>query len=89
MLDRPDVSLQELKEHLRSMAEQFLTDASDDYWNGVEVATLVDEKSNLRELAATRALSVDQQRGIKLGLEVLTAAQQRVDTGDTSSLIKL
>ena len=89
MLDRPDVSLQELTEHLRSMAEQFLTDASDDYWNGVEVATLVDEKSNLRELAATRALSVDQQRGIKLALEVLTAAQQRVDTGDTSSLIKL
>lgn len=89
MLDRPEVSLQELTKHLRSMAEQFLTDASDDYWNGVEVATLVDEKSNLRGLAATRALSVDQQRGIKLALEVLTAAQQRVDTGDTSSLIKL
>lgn len=89
LLDKPDVSLQELTAHLRSMAEQFLTDASDDYWNGVEVATLVDEKSNLRELAATRALSVDQQRGIKLALEVLTAAQQRVDTGDTSSLIKL
>lgn len=89
MLDKPEVTLQELTEHLRSMAEQFLTDASDDYWNGVEVATLVDEKSNLRELAATRALSVDQQKGIKLALEVLTAAQQRVDTGDTSSLIKL
>ncbi|HGX5877026.1 TPA: tyrosine-type recombinase/integrase, partial [Escherichia coli] len=89
MLDRPDVSLQELTEHLRSMAEQFLTDASDDYWNGVEVATLVDEKSNLKELAATRALSIDQQKGIRLALEVLTAAQQRVDTGDTSSLIKL
>lgn len=27
MLDRPEVSLQELTEHLRSMAEQFLTDA--------------------------------------------------------------
>ncbi|HFV6765224.1 TPA: site-specific integrase [Escherichia coli] len=89
MLDRPDVSLQELKEHLRSMAEQFLTDASDDYWNGLEVATLVDEKSNLKELAATQALSLDQQKGIRLALEVLTAAQQRVDTGDTSGLIKL
>lgn len=54
MLDRPDVSLQELTEHLRSMAEQFLTDASDDYWNGLEVATLVDEKSNLKELAVNR-----------------------------------
>ncbi|EGX7339292.1 integrase, partial [Shigella flexneri] len=54
MLDRPEVSLQELTEHLRSMAEQFLTDASDDYWNGLEVATLVDEKSNLKELAATQ-----------------------------------
>ncbi|EOB0296130.1 site-specific integrase [Escherichia coli] len=89
MLDRPDVSLQELKEHLRSMAEQFLTDASDDYWNGVDVATLVDEKSNLKELAATQALSLDQQKGIRLALEVLTAAQQRVDTGDASGLIKL
>ena len=39
MLDRPEVSLQELTAHLRSMAEQFLTDASDDYWNGLEVAT--------------------------------------------------
>ncbi|HFL4836724.1 TPA: site-specific integrase [Escherichia coli] len=89
MLDRPEVSLQELTEHLRSMAEQFLTDASDDYWNGVDVATLVDEKSNLKELAATQALSLDQQKGIRLALEVLTAAQQRVDTGDTSGLIKL
>lgn len=89
MLDRPDVSLQELTAHLRSMAEQFLTDASDDYWNGLEVATLVDEKSNLKELAATQALSLDQQKGIRLALEVLTAAQQRVDTGDTSGLIKL
>lgn len=89
MLDRPEVSLQELTEHLRSMAEQFLTDASDDYWNGLEVATLVDEKSNLKELAATQALSLDQQKGIRLALEVLTAAQQRIDTGDTSGLIKL
>lgn len=87
LLDKPEVSLQELTEHIRSMAEQFLTDASDDYWNGVEVATLVDEKSNLREIAASQALSIDQQRGIKLALEVLTAAQQRVDTGDTSGLI--
>ncbi|EGY1259508.1 site-specific integrase [Escherichia coli] len=89
MLDRPEVSLQELTAHLRSMAEQFLTDASDDYWNGLEVATLVDEKSNLKELAATQALSLDQQKGIRLALEVLTAAQQRVDTGDASGLIKL
>lgn len=89
MLDRPEVSLQELTDHLRSMAEQFLTDASDDYWNGLEVATLVDEKSNLKELAATQALSLDQQKGIRLALEVLTAAQQRVDTGDTSGLIEL
>ena len=89
LLDKPEVTLQELTEHLRSMAEQFLTDASDDYWNGIDVATLVDEKSNLKELAATQALSLDQQKGIRLALEVLTAAQQRVDTGDTSGLIDI
>ncbi|EGZ7492299.1 integrase, partial [Escherichia coli] len=86
LLDRPDVSLQELTEHLRVMAEQFLTDASDDYWNGLEVATLVDEKSNLKD---TQALNLDQQKSIRLALEVLTAAQQRVDTGDTSGLIDI
>lgn len=89
LLDKPEVTLQELTAHLRYMAEQFLTDASDDYWNGIEVATLVDEKSNLKELAATQALNLDQQKGIRLALEVLNAAQQRVDTGDTSCLIKL
>ncbi|MHA0583853.1 site-specific integrase [Escherichia coli] len=89
LLDRQEVSLQELTAHLKSMAEQFLTDATNDYWNGLEVATLVDEKANLKELAATQALSLDQQKGIRLALEVLTAAQQRVDTGDTSGLIKL
>ncbi|RHG54830.1 integrase [Escherichia coli] len=89
LLDKPEVTLQELTAHLRYMAEQFLTDASDDYWNGLEVATLVDEKSNLKELAATQALSLDQQKGIRLALEVLTAAQQRVDTGDTSGLIDI
>ncbi|MGT6068704.1 site-specific integrase [Escherichia coli] len=87
LLDRQEVSLQELTAHLKSMAEQFLTDETNDYWNGLEVATLVDEKANLKEIAASQALSIDQQRGIKLALEVLTAAQQRVDTGDTSGLI--
>ncbi|WP_109866020.1 site-specific integrase [Escherichia coli] len=89
LLDQPEVSLQELTAHLRSMAEQFLTDETNDYWNGLEVATLVDEKATLREIAASQALSIDQQRGIKLALEVLTAAQQRVDTGDTSGLIDI
>ncbi|HFT9198912.1 TPA: site-specific integrase [Escherichia coli] len=87
LLDRQEVSLQELTAHLKSMAEQFLTDETNDYWNGLEVATLVDEKANLKEIAASQALSIDQQRGIKLALEVLTAAQQRVDTGNTSGLI--
>lgn len=89
LLDRQEVSLQELTAHLKSMAEQFLTDETNDYWNGLEVATLVDEKANLKEIAASQALSIDQQRGIKLALEVLTAAQQRVDTGDTSGLIDI
>lgn len=87
LLDRQEVSLQELTANLKSMAEQFLTDETNDYWNGLEVATLVDEKANLKEIAASQALSIDQQRGIKLALEVLTAAQQRVNTGDTSGLI--
>ncbi|HFL4213018.1 TPA: site-specific integrase [Escherichia coli] len=68
LLDKPEVSLQELTEHLRVMAEQFL---GDDYWNGLQ---------------DTQALN----KGIRLALEVLTAAQlaqQRVDTGDTSGLI--
>ncbi|EIY4388571.1 site-specific integrase [Escherichia coli] len=70
LLDKPAVSLQELTEHLRVMAKQFLgDDYCDDYWNGLQ---------------DTQALNKDQQKGIRLALEVLTAAVQRVDTGDTS-----
>ncbi len=66
MLDRPEVSLQELTEHLRSMAEQFLTDASDDYWNGLEVATLVDEKSNLEGASRYASLESGPAEGHKV-----------------------
>ncbi|GKW05532.1 site-specific integrase [Pectobacterium carotovorum] len=87
LLDNPEVSAKELRERLLSMAEWLLTEPTDDYWNGVDIAWLEDAKVDLRNIAATRRLSIDQQAFIGEALKVLEAGQQRVDYGDTSGLL--
>ncbi|WP_233953309.1 site-specific integrase [Pectobacterium versatile] len=87
LLDNPEVSVKELRDRLLSMAEWLLTEPTDDYWNGIEIAWLEDAKVDLRSIAATRRLSIDQQAYIGEALKVLEAGQQRVDYGDTTGLL--
>lgn len=89
LLDNPEATAEELRKHLKWMAECFLTDATNDYWDGVEVAHLHDAKANLREIAATQALSVDQQKHIREAIKLISAAQQRVNRGDTGLLLDI
>ncbi|HDU3767045.1 TPA: site-specific integrase [Klebsiella pneumoniae] len=88
LLDKPEVSAKELREHLMTIAEGLLTEPTDDYWNGVEVAVLEDAKANLRHIAARERLTVEQQAYIAEALKVLTAGQRRVDYGDASGLLE-
>lgn len=89
LLDNPEATAEELRKHLKWMAECFLTDATNDYWDGVEIAHLHDAKANLREIAATQALSVDQQKHIREAIKLISAAQQRVNGGDTGPLLDI
>lgn len=89
LLDNPEATAEELRKQLKWMAECFLTDATNDYWDGVEVAHLHDAKANLREIAATQALSVDQQKHIREAIKLISAAQQRVNGGDAGPLLDI
>lgn len=87
MLDNDKATFEELRVHLKSIAQSFLCDKAEDYWSGVEVDHLADAKSDLREIAATQPLNEDQHRVIIEALSVLSAAQDRVLKGDAKPLL--
>lgn len=86
LLDNPEATQKELNEHLKSMALTLLTDNVGDYWSGLEVDHLGDAKADLKTLAQG-SLSVHQQEHIVKALEVITAAQARVHSGDSKPLL--
>ncbi|WP_313700357.1 tyrosine-type recombinase/integrase [Pantoea sp.] len=89
LLDNPEVTAEQLREHLKDMAESLLTDASSDYWDGVEVSHLHDAKANLREIAAKQSLSIEQHQHLAASLKVIDAAQKRVNEGDAGPLLDI
>ena len=89
LLDNPEVTAEQLREHLKDMAEGLLTDASSDYWDGVEVSHLHDAKANLREIAAKQSLSIEQHHHLAASLKVINAAQKRVNEGDSGPLLDI
>lgn len=89
LLDNPEATAEELREHLKDMAESFLTEASEDYWDGVEVSHLHDAKANLREIAAKHSLSTEQHHHLAASLKVIDAAQKRVNEGDAGPLLDI
>lgn len=88
MLDNDKATFEELRVHLKSIAQSFLCDKAEDYWSGVEVDHLSDAKSDLREIAATQPLNEDQHKVIIEALSVLSAAQDRVLKGDAKPLLE-
>lgn len=86
LLDNPTATSSELNEHLKSMALSFLTDKVEDYWSGLEVDHIGDAAADLRTLAQGE-LNADQQAHIVKALEVLKAAQARVNHGHGAELL--
>lgn len=89
LLDNPEATAEELRGHLKDMAESLLMDASGDYWDGVEVSHLHDTKANLREIAAKHSLSIEQHHHLAASLKVIDAAQKRVNEGDAGPLLDI
>jgi len=86
LLDQPTATSKELNEHLKGMALSFLTDKVEDYWSGLEIDHIGDAAADLKTLAQG-SLSVDQQAHIVKALEVLKAAQARVNQGTGEELL--
>lgn len=94
MLDKPDATREELKEHLRVMAEQFLTDSdARGYWDmvepnsdGVMVNLVEDTVSSLKEIAATQQLSIDQHRHLVDALSLMEDVKSKA-RGDAHVLL--
>ncbi|VEI69252.1 tyrosine-type recombinase/integrase [Serratia rubidaea] len=88
LLDRDDITVKELREHLRSMAEQFLTDSDPQgYWNGVDVDLIGDTQAQLREVVATRHLTIEQHKHVAEALSLLDKVKDK-SRGDASGLLE-
>ncbi|WP_446185620.1 tyrosine-type recombinase/integrase [Erwinia sp. 1181_3] len=88
LLDSPTATSSELNEHLRGIALSFLTQQVQDYWHGLEVDQLGDAAADLRTLAQGE-LNINQQVHIVKALEVLKAAQARVNQGHGAELLSV
>ncbi|WP_261419796.1 tyrosine-type recombinase/integrase [Serratia quinivorans] len=94
MLDKPDATREELKEHLKVMAEQFLTDNdARGYWNmvepdsdGIMVSLVEDTMSSLKEIAATQHLSIDQHRHLVEALSLMDDVKSKA-RGEAQGLL--
>ncbi|MDR7938620.1 site-specific integrase [Enterobacter soli] len=88
--DNPNVSYEELREHLKTIVEWELSVSRDDLNDPESYQLYVDQyddiKSNLREAVATERLTVDQHRYINDVIGVLKACQDRLK-GDSSGLL--
>ncbi len=89
MLDNDSATFEELREHLKDIAQSFLNEKAESYWSGVNVDQLYDAKCDLREIVATQPLNDNQHRVIIEALKVISAAQDRVNKGDAEALLGL
>lgn len=89
LLDDPTASPELLNAHLKSIAESLLMDDARAYWShDGSVDTLGDLTGHLRTLALG-SLNVDQHKALLKALEVVSAANERVSTGNAKPLVDL
>lgn len=87
MLDKIEASQEELRAHLKDMAERLLTEPVESFWDGLTVSVLEDAKADLKELSVIGRLTINQHRHLQDSLRVIEAAQDRAN-GDASGLLK-
>lgn len=87
-LDNPDATWEELRDHLRFIAEGIL--ATPTVWEELDGMGLVysDVEEDLHQIASTAALSVPQAQAVRFGGAIMKAAQRRLQ-GDTGPLVRV
>lgn len=89
--DRPDASYEEMREHLRDIAEWELSTGRSDLFEP-DMRDLYRDQygelgENLTDALASEPLSIDQHRYIHEALKVLKACMRRIEAGDSQQLI--
>ncbi len=87
-LDNPDSTWPELRDHLRSIAEDLLATPTE--WELLDVMGLTysDLNDDLGRIASTAGLSVPQTKGVIMARQIMQAAERRLG-GDPRQLVKL
>lgn len=87
-LDNPDSTWPELRDHLRSIAEDLLATPTE--WELLDVMGLTysDLNDDLGRIASTAALTVPQTKGVIMARRIMQAAERRLG-GDPRQLVKL
>ncbi len=87
-LDNPDSTWPELRDHLRSIAEDLLATPTE--WELLDVMGLTysDLNDDLGRIASTAALTVPQTKGVIMARQIMQAAERRLG-GDPRQLVKL
>lgn len=89
--DRPDASYEEMREHLRDIAEWELSTGRSDLFEPDMRDLYRDQYAelgvNLKDALASEPLSIDQHRYIHEALGVLKACMRRIEVGDSKHLI--
>jgi len=89
--DRPDATYEEMRGHLREVAEWELSTGRSDLFEPAMRALYRDQYSELGEsltdALASEPLNIDQHRYINEALEVLKACMKRIEAGDSKPLI--
>ncbi|HEN5024998.1 site-specific integrase [Klebsiella quasipneumoniae subsp. quasipneumoniae] len=89
--DRPDASYEDMREHLRDIAEWELSTGRSDLFES-DMRDLYRDQygelgENLTDALASEQLSIDQHRYIHEALKVLKACMRRIEAGDSQQLI--
>lgn len=89
--DRPNTSYEEMREHLRDIAEWELSMGRSDLFEPDMRDIYRDQYGelgeNLTDALASESLSIDQHRYINEALKVLKACMRRIEAGDSKPLI--
>ncbi len=89
--DRPNTSYEEMREHLRDIAEWELSMGRSDLFEPDMRDIYRDQYGelgeNLTDALASEPLSIDQHRYINEALKVLKACMRRIEAGDSQPLI--
>jgi integrase len=78
-LDNPDATWDELRKHLRAMAEDLLACATD--WDSMDGISMKysDMREDLHRIARTSPLTPPQAKAVEIGRDIMWAAEKRLE----------